>query len=103
MVRMVVGLGAFLLVLALDIVASLRVGRWAVVTPAQKAAWLAFIWFVPLLGSVLALQTTAEAVGGPPRGQSSGVGIGDPVGLDVGGHGGGGFDGGGHGGDGGGH
>jgi hypothetical protein len=33
---------AFLLVLALDIVASLRVGRWAVVTPAQKAGLPSF-------------------------------------------------------------
>ena len=71
-----------------DIVASVRVGRWDVVTSSQKAAWFVFIWSVPLLGSLLALQLTAEAIGGPPTGQSSGVGLGDPVGLDVGSHGG---------------
>jgi hypothetical protein len=103
MVRTAVVLGGLLIVLVLDIAASVRVGRWDVVTSSQKAAWFVFIWSVPLLGSLLALQITAEAIGGPPTGQSSGVGLGDPVGLDVGSHGGDGFGGDGHGGDGGGH
>lgn len=100
--RTVVGLGGLLLVVALDIAASVRVSRWDVTTSTQKAAWLLFIWVAPLLGALLALQITSERSGGPPTGQSSGVGIGDAVGLDTGSHGGG-FDGGGHGGDGGGH
>jgi hypothetical protein len=101
-VRAAVGLGVLLLVLVLDIAASIRVGRWDVITSAQKAAWFVFIWSIPLLGSLLALQITSEPIRGPPTGQSSGVGIGDATGLDVGSHGGG-LDGGGHGGDGGGH
>jgi hypothetical protein len=103
MVRTAVVLSGLLIVLVPDIAASVRVGRWDVVTSSQKAAWFVFIWSVPLLGSLLALQITAEAIGGPPTGQSSGVGLGDPVGLDVGSHGGDGFGGDGHGGDGGGH
>jgi hypothetical protein len=101
-VRTVVGLGVLLVVLALDIAASIRVGRWDISTSTQRVAWLLFIWVAPLLGALLALQITSERSGGPPTGQSSGVGIGDAVGLDVGSHGGG-FDGGAHGGDGGGH
>jgi hypothetical protein len=100
--RTAVGLGGLLLILALDIAASIRVGRWDTTTSMQKAAWLLFIWVMPLLGALLALQITSERSGGPPTGQSSGVGIDGGVGLDVGSHGGG-FDGGGHGGDGGGH
>ena len=102
MVRAAVGLGALLVVLLLDIAASVRVGRWNVITSTQKGAWFLFIWAAPLLGAVLALLITSEATGGPPTGQSSGAGIGDAVGLDVGSHGGGGFGGDGHGGDGGG-
>jgi hypothetical protein len=97
--RTAVGLGALLLVLALDTFASIRVGRWEAVTSMQRAAWLLFIWAVPILGALLALQVTSETSGGPPTGQSSGAGIGDAFGLDVGSHSG---DGGGHGGDGGG-
>jgi hypothetical protein len=87
MARTTVVLGGVLIVFVLDIAASVRVGRWDAVTSAQKAAWLAFIWFAPILGSLLALQITAEAIGSP-TGQSSGVGLGDPAGLDVGSHGG---------------
>jgi hypothetical protein len=101
-VRAAVGLGVLLLVLVLDVAASIRVGRWDVITSAQKAAWFVFIWSIPLFGSLLALQITSEPIRGPPTGQSSGIGIGDTAGLDVGSHGGGGLDGGGHGGDGGG-
>jgi Phospholipase_D-nuclease N-terminal len=96
MARTMVVLGGVLIVLVLDIVASVRVGRCDAVTSAQKAAWLVFIWFVPLLGSLLAFQITAEATG-PPTRQSSGVGLGDPAGLDVGSHGGHDFGGDGHG------
>jgi hypothetical protein len=95
-VRTVVELGGLLLVLVLNIAASVRVGRWDAIAKAQRAAWLVFIWAAPLLGSLLALQVTAEPLRGPPISQSSGVGIGDATGLDVGSHGGG------HGGDGGG-
>jgi hypothetical protein len=103
MVRTAVVLSGLVIVLVLDIAASVRVGRWDVVTSSQRAAWFVFIWFVPLLGSLLALQITGEAIWIPPAGQSSGVALGDPVGLDVGSHGGDGFGGDGHGGDGGGH
>jgi hypothetical protein len=89
-------LGGVLIVLVLDIAASIRVGRWDAVTSGQKAVWLVFIWLVPPLGALLALQITAEAVG-LPTGQSSGVGLGDPAGLDVGSHGGHGCGGDGHG------
>jgi len=102
-VRTAVVLGGLLIVLVLDTAASVRVRRWDVVTSSQKVAWFVFIWLVPLLGSLLALQITAEATGGSPTGQSSGIGLGDPAGLDVGSHGGSGFGGDGHGGDGGGH
>jgi hypothetical protein len=103
-VRTVVWLGAVLVVLALNVAASIRLVRWDLITALQKSAWLVFVWLVPLLGSLLALQVTAEPLRGPPTGQSSGVGIGDPatlINLDVANHSGGGFDGG-HGGDGGG-
>jgi hypothetical protein len=103
MARSVVLLGGLLIVLVLDVAASARVGRWDVVTSSQRAAWFVFIWSVPLLGSLLALQITAESNGGPLTGQSSGFGLGDPVDLDVGSYGGDGFGADGHGGDGGGH
>ena len=103
MVRTAVVLSGLLIVLVLDIAASVRVGRWDVVTSSQKAAWFVFIWSVPLLGSLLALQITAEPKRGPPTGQSSGFGLDNPVDLDVGSHGGDGFGADGHGGDGAGH
>jgi hypothetical protein len=98
MVRTTIVLGGLLIVLMLDIAASVRACRWGVVTSSQKAAWFVFIWSVPLLGSLLALQMTAETIGGASTGQFSGIGLGDAVGLDVGSHGGDGFGGGGHGG-----
>ena len=103
MLRTAIVLGGLLSVLLLDIAASVRVGRWDVVTSSQKAAWIVLIWSVPLLGALVVFQITSEATGGPPTGQSSGLGLGDPAGLDVGSHGVDGFGGDGHGGDGGGH
>ena len=82
--------GALLVVLMLDIAASVRVGRWEAITSAQKAAWLLLVWVIPLLGASLALHVSSEVSGGLPTGQSSGVGIGDAGSPDVGGDGGGG-------------
>ena len=65
MVRTTIVLGGLLIVLMLDIAASVRACRWGVVTSSQKAAWFVFIWSVPLLGSLLALQITAETMGAP--------------------------------------
>ena len=89
MARTALALSGSLLILALNIAASVRVARWDPVTSAQKAAWFALIWTIPLLGSLLALQITAEPLRGPPTGQASGVGIGDGIdliGLDAASH-----------------
>ena len=43
MVRTAIVLGGLLSVLVLDIAASVRVGRWDVVTSSQKAAWFVLI------------------------------------------------------------
>jgi len=96
-----VGLGALLVVLVLDITASVRVSRWDAITSAQRAAWLLLIWVIPLFGASIALQVSSEVIGGPPTGQPSGVGISDSASPDVGNHSSG-FGGDGHGGDGGG-
>jgi hypothetical protein len=100
-VRTVVALGVLIVVVMLDIAASVRVARWDAITSVQRSAWLLLIWIVPLLGAALALQVSSEVTGGPPTGQSSGFGISDSVSPDVGSHNGG-FGGDGHGGDGGG-
>jgi hypothetical protein len=58
-VKTAVVLGILLLLLVLNILASVRLLRSEVVTPAQKAAWMLLIWLVPLAGSILAFQVSS--------------------------------------------
>jgi hypothetical protein len=53
--------GAAVLVLLLDAVASVRVGGSEVLSRAQKTAWLLVIWLAPIIGSILALNVSGEA------------------------------------------
>jgi uncharacterized membrane protein YgcG len=48
------------LILALNVLASVRVLRAALILPPQKVAWLALAWLVPLLGAALALEVSRE-------------------------------------------
>ena len=82
--RSAIWLGALLIILLLNVVASIRVVRWNLFTAAQKTAWVVFVWIIPLLGAALALQITSESSRGPPTGQSSGAGIGDGAGIALG-------------------
>ena len=52
--------GATLMILLIDILASVRVVGSDVTSRAQKVAWLLFIWLAPLLGALFALQVSKE-------------------------------------------
>ena len=52
--------GAAVVVLLLDAVASVRVGRSEVHSRAQKAAWLLAIWLAPMIGAIFALSVVRE-------------------------------------------
>jgi Phospholipase_D-nuclease N-terminal len=97
-VRAAVVLAFVVLVLVLDVMASVRVLRSDLISQSQKLAWLAFAWLVPLLGAILALQVSVERSRPAPISGSYGMGAGGAEGGTwVGGEGGGC----GHGGDGG--
>ena len=59
--KTVVLVGAVVLVLVLDAVASWRLLGSEAHSRAQKAAWLLLVWLVPFVGAILALQVSAEA------------------------------------------
>ena len=62
-------LGAAVLVLLLNAVASVRVGGSEVLSRAQKTAWLLLVWLAPLIGAILALSVSREThVPAPVRG-----------------------------------
>jgi hypothetical protein len=78
-VRTAVVLASVLLILALNVLASVRVLRSDLILRAQKIAWLAFAWLVPLIGAILALQVSTErSTPAPVRGSyGMGTGAGD--------------------------
>lgn len=92
------------LILALDVLASIRVSRADLITRSQKVAWVALAWLMPLLGAIWALQVSSERSRPAPisgsYGMGGGIGEGGPwtSGDCGGGHGGDGGcgDGGGH-------
>ena len=89
-------LGAAVVVLLLNAIASVRVGGSEVLSRTQKTAWLLLVWLAPLIGAILAMQVSREtSVPAPVRGSpEGGSGLGDPgISPHVGG-----FDGGSHGG-----
>jgi hypothetical protein len=49
-----------IVILIVDVVASLRVGRSGALSWTQKAAWLVLIWLAPLLGGILAFSVCGE-------------------------------------------
>jgi len=59
-------LASVVLVLGLNVVASVRVLRSDVIAQSQKVAWLGLAWVVPLLGAILALQIAAERTRAAP-------------------------------------
>jgi hypothetical protein len=52
--------GAAVVVLLLDMVASVGVGRSEVLSRAQKAAWLLAIWLAPIIGAIFSLYVSRE-------------------------------------------
>ena len=52
---------AVLVVVLLDLVASIRLGRATVHSRAQQLAWLMLVWLVPFIGAVLALGVLSES------------------------------------------
>jgi hypothetical protein len=54
-------IGAAVVVLLFDAVASVRVARSEVLSRAQKAAWLLAIWLAPMVGVIFALNVSREA------------------------------------------
>ena len=61
------------LILALDVLASLCVVRSHLISPSQKVAWLAFAWLMPLLGPILALHVSSDGSRPAPMSGSYGV------------------------------
>jgi hypothetical protein len=61
--------GAAVLVLLLDALASVRVGGSEVLSRAQKTAWLLAIWLAPMIGAIFALNVSRDtSVPAPVRG-----------------------------------
>ena len=85
--RPAVVLAFVVLIVALNVLASVRVLRADLISNAQKAAWLAFAWLMPLLGAILALQLCSErSTPAPVRGTYGAFGMSDPgVGMGSGG------------------
>jgi hypothetical protein len=53
--------GAAVLLLLLDAVASVRVAGSGVLSRAQKTAWLLVIWLAPMIGAIFAMNVSREA------------------------------------------
>jgi Phospholipase_D-nuclease N-terminal len=72
-VKTVVLLGAVVLVL-LNLLASVRVLRSDLTSLVQRAAWLLLVWLVPVVGAVLALQISTDSGIAAPKPQSGETG-----------------------------
>jgi hypothetical protein len=59
-VRTSVVIGAVVVILTLDVIASWRILRSEVHSRGQKLTWVLLIWLAPLLGFILALQISTE-------------------------------------------
>lgn len=97
-----VGSGLAVVVLLLNLVVSVGLGRLETLTGSQKTAWLLLVWLIPIVGAALTIQILLEAraIKATVRepGPDFGMGYGDTHhDSDFGGHGHG--DGGGGGGD----
>ena len=51
---------AAVVVLLVDVVASIRVARSSSLSPGQRIAWLLLVWLAPLLGAILAIAMSKE-------------------------------------------
>jgi hypothetical protein len=79
--------GAVVVVLVLNVLASSRIVRSEVYSQAQRAAWLLLVWLAPLVGAILALQVSTEVnVPAPVAGSSLAGGPKPGVGLAEGGN-----------------
>lgn len=79
--RAAVVLASVVLILALDVMASVRLLRSDLISQSQKLAWLAFAWLAPLLGAILALQVSMERSRPAPISGSYGMGGGGAEGA----------------------
>jgi Phospholipase_D-nuclease N-terminal len=85
-VKTAVSLGAVLIVALLDIFVSVRIARSEVTSRPQKAAWLLFVWLVPVVGAMLAVQVSREANLPGPVPDSFEDGPGPSLGMSGGGN-----------------
>jgi len=79
---------AALIAVVLNAIASVAIYRSEVISPAQKAAQLIFVWLVPVVGAILALQIAREQRALTTRASSergSDLELGTQWGGDVGG------------------
>jgi hypothetical protein len=80
-VKATIVLGAVLIVVLLDVIASARIAPSDVMSRPQKAAWLLLVWLVPLVGAMWAVQVSREANILPPVPGSLEEGPGPSLGL----------------------